>query len=154
MRKIQDILIRERVVTLSGKTKDAVLDELCTVVAISPLVKSKEQLLNAIKAREAIMSTGIGMGIAIPHAKIESIADIIMAVGLSEDGIGFQALDGRKVHLVILIAASNTQGDEFLKVLGIIGKFFENKRHREKFLRARNDDDVFRLFQHMDDHHE
>lgn len=152
MKKVMELLTRERVVTLSGKTKDEVLDELCTLVASAPQVTDPVRLAASIRRRETIMSTGIGMGIAIPHAKIAEVTDFIMAAGISGEGVEFQSLDGKPVRLVILIAASNTQGDDFLRLLAKIGRFFNSEAHRERFLAAGNDEDIYRLFQHLDDH--
>jgi len=154
MKKVMDLLPRERVINLSGQTKDEVLDELCALIAAAPSVTDPVRLAAAIRRRETIMSTGIGMGIAIPHAKISEVTDFVMAAGRSREGIEFQSLDGNPVHLVILIAASNTQGDEFLRLLAKIGRFFNNEAHRERFLSAGSDEDIYRLFQHLDDHDE
>ena len=146
------LLSSDRVIDLSGTTKEEVLGELCKVVSRLPQVTDADKLLAAILKREAIMSTGIGMGIAIPHAKIESVTDMVMAVGRSQQGVEFSALDGRPVHLVILMAASNTQAEEFLKLLAKIGSFFVSENHRNRFLNAGSTEDIYRLFQHMDEH--
>jgi nitrogen PTS system EIIA component len=146
------LLHTEQVIDLCGISKDDVLRELCGAISLLPQVTDPDKLLAAIKKREAMMSTGIGMGIAIPHAKIESVTDLVIAVGRSQKGIDFQALDSKPVHLVILMAASNTQGDEFLKLLGRIGAFFISERHRDRFLNAGSAKDIYLLFQHMDEH--
>ena len=146
MIEMSQLLSPEQVIDLTGKTKEEVLRELCNVVSTLPQVTDPDKLLAAIRKREAIMSTGIGMGIAIPHAKIESVRDIAIAVGRSPEGIDFQALDGEPVHLVILMAASNTQGDEFLKLLGKIGSFFMSEKHRNRFLNAVSAGDIYTLF--------
>jgi len=150
MRKFTDILTLDRIKDIESVTKDEILAELSTLLAGAPEVTAPKTLLTAIRAREAIMSTGIGMGIAIPHAKISSVTDIIMAVGRSIDGIDFQSLDNRPVHLIIMIVASDTQGEEFLKILGKIGTFFTREGITNRFLEAGDPVEILRLFAEID----
>ncbi len=150
MKKISDILTISRIKNIKAVKKDRVLDELCKMIADAPEVVLPKDLLKAVKAREAIMSTGIGMGIAIPHAKISSVTDFVMAVGLSKKGVDFQALDGHPVHLIILIVASDTQGEEFLKILGKIGAFFNIPGNKEKFTDTKTSKEIFMLFKNID----
>jgi len=136
---------------LSSETKEDVLSEMCSLVKQNTHVTDSRALLHAIKARETIMSTGIGMGIAIPHAKIASVTDIVMVVGTSGAGIDYEALDDMPVHKIILIAASNTQGDEFLSVLGKIGAFLNEPDKREQFLQEQAPDKIKELLQSIGD---
>ena len=150
MKNISDILTINRIKDIKAKTKDGVLAELAEMVADAPEITSPEALLNAIKAREAIISTGIGMGIAIPHAKISSVTDFVIAVGRSKEGIDFQSLDGLPVHLFILIVASDTQGEDFLTLLGKIGTFFNKRGITKRFLKAGNPGQILKLFKEID----
>jgi mannitol/fructose-specific phosphotransferase system IIA component (Ntr-type) len=151
MKTFENILKLERIRDLTSEKKADVLEEMCSMVADAPEVTSIEALKKAIRAREAIMSTGIGMGIAIPHAKIASVQDFVMAVGRSKGGVDFQALDSAPVNVVILIVASDTQGDDFLKVLSKIGKFFINPLNRDKILEASGTEEIYRLFTNIDE---
>lgn len=150
MKKISDILTIDRIKNIKAVTKDKVLAELCEMLKDAPEVVSPKTLLKAIKARESIMSTGIGMGIAIPHAKISSVTDFIMAVGRSQKGVDFQSLDGFPVNVIILIVASDIQGEEFLEILGKIGAFFNKPGNKEKFVNAETSEEVFKLFKDID----
>ena len=150
MKKISDILTVARIKDIQAQTKDEVLAELVEMVVDAPEVTSPDTLLHAIKAREAIISTGIGMGIAIPHAKISSVTDFVIAVGRSKEGVDFQSLDDLPVHLFMLIAASDTQGEDFLKFLGRIGAFFNKRGKTEKFLKAGNPEYMLKLFREID----
>ena len=151
MKTFENILKLERIRDLKSETKADVLEEMCSMVADAAEVTSIEALKKAIRAREAIMSTGIGMGIAIPHAKIASVQDFVMAVGRSKAGVDFQALDSEPVNVVILIVASDTQGDDFLKVLSKIGKFFINPLNRDKIIDASSTEEIYRLFTNIDE---
>ncbi len=76
--------------------------------------------INALKEREEIMTTGIGFGIAVPHAKLESVHKLAFAIGISKKGIDFNSIDGQPVHLVVLVAAGERQHKEYLKLLSKI----------------------------------
>lgn len=136
MTTIQYMLDPSRIIDLNGCDKAEALADLCGVLAMTPQVTDNEALYKAIISREAIMSTGIGMGVAIPHAKIGSVSDFVMAVGLSKPGIDYQALDDFPVHLIVMIAASNAQSAEFLKILGKLGAFFIKPDNRTRLMDA------------------
>ena len=150
MKKFTDILTIDRIRDVDGSTKDDVLVELSGILSGAPVVTAPEKLLSAIVSRESVMSTGIGMGIAIPHAKTSSVTDVAIAVGRSIEGIDFQSLDGRPVHIIIMIVASDTQGEEFLKILSKIGMFFNREDIRKRFLDASGPREIHQLFAEID----
>jgi len=90
---------------LSGDTKVAVLREMCEVACRDGDSPTHEQALSAMLEREALGSTGIGDGVAIPHAKIPDLDELRIVLGLSRKGVEFDASDGAPVHLLFLIAA-------------------------------------------------
>ncbi len=145
MKDISGILSVDRIRDLTSVTKDEVLRELCSLAATAPQVTDTEGFLQAIRARERAMSTGIGMGVAIPHAKIQSVTDFVMAVGRSRGGVDFDSLDGLPVHIVILMGASDQQSLEFLKLIGRIGATFNRSGFIERFLAAESPEEMYRL---------
>ena len=78
------------------------------------------RLLAAIHEREKIMSTGIGLGIAIPHAKIPSVKDFVVGFAKIDQGIDFNSLDGKPVHFVVMIAGPDHQQERYLQLLARI----------------------------------
>ena len=150
MKKISEILTLDRIKNLTVVEKDDVLAEVCKMVVKASEVIVPKALLKAIKARETIMSTGIGMGIAIPHAKISSVTDFVMAVGISQNGVDFQALDDLPVHIIILIVASDNQGEDLLKILGKIGAFFRIPKNTKRILSSKTPEEVFKLLRKID----
>ena len=90
---------------LKAGDKDGVIDELVEIVARSPMVKDHEKLLADIKDREELVTTGVGYGVAFPHAKTRSVKGIVIAFGHSAEGVDFDAMDHQPVHLFFLIAA-------------------------------------------------
>ena len=145
MKRIANIVTENRVSDISAATKDEAIAELCSMLKDAPEVTDHKKFCASIRAREAIMSTGIGMGIAIPHSKTSYLNDLVIAVGRTKKGINFDALDGLPVHIFILVGSSITQGDEFLKLLAEIGRIFNEQEHKNRFLEAETSMDMYRL---------
>jgi len=114
-------LTPDRVCFLKATKKSAGLVELIDVLALSPIITDKATLTEAVFKRESIMSTGIGLGLAVPHVRIASVNTLVMAVGISRAGIDdYVSLDDKPVHLVFLIAAPEGQHVEYLRLLSAI----------------------------------
>ena len=150
MKRIADILAVERIRDLGATQKDAVIEEMCALAASSPEVTDPAAFLRAIRARETAMSTGIGMGLAIPHAKIPSVTDFVMAVGRSLGGIEFDSLDDLPVNIVILIGSSDSQANDFLRLIAKIGGLFNRPGIRERFLAAASPADIHAIISEAD----
>ena len=99
---IRPYLSAERITELKSRTKDGAIMEVVALAAKSPAVEDAEKLQEAIFEREGIMTTGIGLEIAIPHAKIPSVKEFVVAVGTAKDGLDFDAYDGQPVRIVVL----------------------------------------------------
>ena len=127
-----------RVMDLHGTTKDAVLEEMVALVATSEAVKDKVSLLAAVRERERVLSTGIGLGIAIPHAKIAGVAKFVVAVGRHTAGIEFDAIDARPVHLVVLIAGPQDAQDRYLRLLARLSGRLKQDDVRKRLLAAKD----------------
>ncbi|MHC4547161.1 MAG: PTS sugar transporter subunit IIA [Planctomycetota bacterium] len=117
---LENIVPAERTVILEATTKDEALRELSGVVATAPEVTDADRLLEAILEREAIMSTGIGLGIAIPHAKIPSVTDFVVGFGKVSGDLDFNSLDGKPVHFIVMIAGPDNQQERYLQLLARI----------------------------------
>ena len=145
-KRLSQLIVPERVCDLSSEDKIGALTELVDLLANSPHVADKEAVLTAVLERERVISTGIGIGIAVPHVKIPQIKDFVIAVGRSEAGIEFQSLDDDKVHLVIMIGANDRQSGDYLKILAEIIKRCKDKENRDAILKAKNAREVAGLF--------
>jgi PTS system nitrogen regulatory IIA component len=141
-----EILSADRIKFLEGETKEAVLNELVSVVANAPEVGSKTELQEAIFKREELMSTGIGNGIAIPHVRLSSISDLVGSVGLSKKGIDdYQSFDDEPIRIVIMLVAGFDQHPKYLRALAAISKRLRNKDLREALLRTKTEIDAYHL---------
>ena len=139
---LESIIPPERVVLLEARNKDDVLRELASVIARSDQVGDSGKLLEAIYERERIMSTGIGLGIAIPHAKIPSVRDFVVALGRSEQGIEFSSLDGKPVHFVVMIAGPDNQQERYLQLLARITLKLKDAAVRRRMTEAGDVDTI------------
>jgi len=117
---LDNIISPERVLILESDNKEAAIRELASSLAASTDVQDPEALLSAVLERETIMSTGIGLGIAIPHAKIASVSDFVVAFGKSPRGIEFNSLDGKPVQFIVMIAGPDQQQERYLQLLARI----------------------------------
>ncbi|HRI87366.1 MAG TPA: PTS sugar transporter subunit IIA [Candidatus Hydrogenedentes bacterium] len=101
----------------SGITKHEALDQLAEAIANLGVVSDVEKFLHALRERENVMSTGIGSGVAIPHVRIDSITKPTVGIGISHEGIEFNTLDNKPVHIVILFAMPTGSQKEYLGLL-------------------------------------
>jgi len=119
---------------LSSKAKEDVIAELVALAAKSKLVKDKEMLLNDVLEREKLVTTGVGYGVAFPHAKTRSVRGIVIAFGRSKHGIDFDAMDKRPVHLFFMIAAPEDAIGAHLNVMARLSYIMKSEENREKLL--------------------
>ena len=98
--------------------------------------------LDALKAREDQVSTGIGSGVAIPHAFSDNIENVVAVFGRSKDGIDFEALDNAPVHFVILFIVPRKDYQLHLRTLAAIAKMFTNCEVRRQFAAAQTRDEI------------
>jgi fructose-specific phosphotransferase system IIA component len=139
---LESVILPDRVVILKAANKDAAIEELATVIATSSEVKEADELLGAIREREKIMSTGIGLGIAIPHAKIPSVTDFVVALGKSSTGIEFNSLDGKPVHFVVMIAGPDNQQERYLQLLARITLKLKDSGVRRSLTEAQSVEEI------------
>ncbi len=98
-------------------TKYDVLDRLISLVAKNPAIKDKDEFRKAVLDREEVTSTGVGGGIAIPHARLDEIEDIIIGLGIVPEGVDFESIDNQPVYIVLLYATPKTKDKEYLQFL-------------------------------------
>ncbi|RKY65015.1 MAG: PTS sugar transporter subunit IIA [Candidatus Latescibacterota bacterium] len=144
MNGLSDLISPDRIVWLSSDTKEEVLRELVDVISRAPQIGDRDELLKAVLEREKIMSTGIGLGIAVPHAKIESVSDFVIAIGISRKGVEFDSLDNKPVHIVVMIAGPADQQDRYIRILAKVVLALKDPKVRETVLKAETPQEVLR----------
>jgi PTS system nitrogen regulatory IIA component len=150
--KITDLLKREFVIERlkAGNKRDA-LAELAGVFARGGITVDSEAMLHVLLERERLGSTGIGDGIAIPHGKLPSLEEMVVSFGRSRDGIAFEAMDGKPVHLFFLLMAPENSAGQHLKALAKISRMLKDANFRKNLLEAKMHEDLFRIIVEKDD---
>lgn len=129
---------------VSVKKRDA-LGEMVDLLAAAGKVTDRDEYLKSVVERESLGSTGIGMGIAIPHGKSDVITDVVIAFGRSAEGIDFEALDDKPVHLVFLLAAPRNVGGVYLKALAQLSRMLRRQDFRQNLMAATTEADVISI---------
>ncbi|MRG88331.1 PTS fructose transporter subunit IIABC [Salinibacillus xinjiangensis] len=141
--KITELLNKDTIILdLQSGSKQEVLQELSHQLHSAGKLNDQETFLEAIKAREEQSTTGIGEGIAIPHAKTAAVETPAIAFGRSTNGVDYQSLDGQPAHLFFMIAASEGANNAHLEALSRLSTFLMDESFREKLLEATSKDEV------------
>lgn len=119
---------------LKATTKDEVIEELVDLASSSALVKDHDELLQDIIHRENMVTTGIGYGVAFPHAKTKATKGIVIAFGRSQKGIDFEAMDKRPVYVFFLIAAPEDAIGAHLNVMARLSYIMKSEENRQKLM--------------------
>lgn len=119
----------------------------CLVEAGKVRAADREIVLEAVRQREETMSTGIGFGIAIPHASSDKVSEVAAAFGRSKKGIQFDSLDGKPVFLVVLFVVPKDQFQTHLRTLAAIAKFLNDKSVRDELANAEDTTAILKVFE-------
>lgn len=130
---------------LEARDKFQAIEELARSFEGSALCSDISSLINALKEREEIMSTGIGYGIAIPHAKIQSVSEMAFAIGISRKGIDFDSMDGQPVNLIILVIAGEKQHKDYLRLLSNIMAILKKEPVKETIIQSASPEEIISI---------
>ncbi len=145
--KISDYLDSRLVSFLDVDTRDEAIDVLINLLDAKGHLPDKAAFRNAIFQREQLVSTGIGMGVAIPHAKLKEFSDFSIAIGIQQKkGIDWNALDLAPVRLIFLIAGPDHKQTEYLQILSLLTSSIRSMDLRKKLLNARDSEEVLQVF--------
>ena len=145
--RIVDILSPSSVkVPLHATEKHAILDELVDLITESGLCPDPEGVKRAVWERETIRTTGIGMGLAIPHGKCATVPGLVLAIGKPSTPIEFGSLDKKPVELVILLISNPEKKDDHIQALGKISKIMTSPEFRQRAYAATTAAELFGLF--------
>lgn len=141
MMLVEDIVDLNTIKTnMSAKSKEEVLHELAEVLLQNEYIANMDEFLEDIYAREAVGQTGIGNFIAIPHGKSDSVEKIGVAIGITQEEIPWETLDGKGVKGIILFAVGNDNSgaQNHLKLLSLFARKLGNDEIVEKMLQSKD----------------
>jgi PTS system fructose-specific IIC component len=135
---------------LKASTKEDVIKELVDLAASSSLVKDQDELLRDIIHRENMVTTGIGYGVAFPHAKTKATKGIVIAFGRSDQGIDFEAMDKKPVHVFFLIAAPEDAIGAHLNVMARLSYIMKSEENRQKLMSVNSPGELLTILDSVD----
>lgn len=145
--KLVDILNSELIkCPLQSSNKVSVIKELLSLLSEKQSIENKENILKAILDREAIMTTGVGNGVAIPHCKIANLSNFIMALGIHKEGIDFQSLDGEPAQIIFLLVGPEDKPGTHIRLLSRVSRILSKADVRERMIKS---DAADVIFQHL-----
>lgn len=151
--KIFDFL-NEKAITADLKSQDKkaaiqeLTDSLVKAGALKP--RMKDDVVKVLLNREALGSTGIGQGVAIPHGKCEFIKELVGAFGVSKSGINFDSLDGEPAYIFFLLLAPIESSGPHLKALARISKLLKDKYFRDSLKKAESEKSLLKIIKEED----
>ena len=146
--KLTDVLVRDACrVDLHGENKLEVLRELADALACQVPGLDPAQLYAMLIEREKLGTTAMGDGIAIPHARVESLNRLLAVFGLSREGVAFDSLDGRETHLFFLLVAPGKEGSAHLLLLARLSRLLGSEAFRTRLRQVQSTDELFRAFE-------
>jgi len=144
-----DVMSPERVRLLGSGSKSGALKELTDLLAATGVVADPGELERLILERESLMSTGIGLGIAVPHARISGLSTSCIAFGTRPEGIpDYESIDGSPVRIVAMIITGTQRQREYIELLSSLARLFKDESARERVLSARTSKELWETLMH------
>lgn len=144
--QLKNILSVDRIAFINHSSKRDALVELADVLSKAPQIKNARELTQEILKREELMSTAIGKNVAIPHVRLSSVTDLVMAVGICKNPIeDYETIDDEPVKLLFMIAAAHNQHSYYLKTISQFSSKFKDKELRDSIYSAKSEREVFDL---------
>ena len=152
--KILDFLSKKAITAdLKSTKKDEVMKELVDLLINAGEIekKSRPKLIELLVAREELGSTAIGQGVAIPHAKVDCVKNLVAAFGVSHKGVDFDSLDGEPAYIFFLLAAPVDSAGPHLKALARISRLLKDKFFRESLRQSKDIESIIKIIIQEDD---
>lgn len=122
-------------------TKDKILKMMVENISEnSELIVDKNIFYSEVLEREKVGTTGIGMGVAIPHARTDAVKDIVLSVALLKNPIDFNSLDGEGIKVVVLVGAPKGGSKKYLELLSMLSRIFRDKKNRDSIIECTTKD--------------
>lgn len=145
---LSELLTIDRIkIPLEADSKEDLLRELVSMVAMTDGISDEDAVLQAVRERESILSTGIGHGVAIPHGKSPSVPELRMAAGRAAAPVDFDALDGQPVALFFLLVGPESAAGPHIKALSRISRIVRRDDVRDRLIAANTPDEFLKALQ-------
>lgn len=151
--KMHEIVVREAIVAqLEANARDEVLEELLAALSKAGAIDAglSKPLLASMLERERRGSTGFGKGVAVPHVKHEKVEKMVAAIGVSQSGVEFNALDKQPVYSVVMLISPAGRPEEHLQAMESIFKNLSSEQFRRFLRQSQTSEDIWALLQEAD----
>ncbi len=143
---LDEALSPTRIHLTEESRKDAVLEFLIQQLGTSGEVGDYEALHSAIFMRESLMSTGIGLGVGVPHARISSVRRMVMSVAVNRTPLeDYESIDGQPVRIVFMVAGRPDQQSKYVRLLAVLSRIVKESDNRERLINAGSPEDVYAM---------
>jgi PTS system nitrogen regulatory IIA component len=146
--KLTEVLVREACsVDMEARTKKEALAELAGALAPAVDGLAAKELVDLLLERERLGTTAMGDGIAMPHARVESLGRLVASFGRSLTGVDFESVDGKPTHLFFLLVAPGKEGSAHLLALARLSRLLGRPEFRARLLEVESVDELFRAIE-------
>lgn len=150
-KKLTDYLNPQAIeLDVDAGSKEEVLARLVEILVRNGRLPAQNTLLESLVEREGLGSTGVGHGVAIPHARSNEIQGFAIALGRTREAVDFDAVDGQPTRLFFLLVGPEKDGNEHLVLLAKIARIMKDARTRERLLHVATADEAMALFAERD----
>jgi PTS system nitrogen regulatory IIA component len=146
MIKISKYLDQRLISFITAENRDDSLHIVVENLYQHGIVKDREVFYNAILEREKVVSTGIGMGVAIPHAKLSGYNDFFIGIGILHKGVDWNSFDGSPVRILFMIGGPDDKQTEYLQILSGLTMAIKDEDRRRKMLTLNSAEAIMALF--------
>jgi len=149
--KIVDLIKPEMILSsLSATSKPKIIRELAEYLAERHNDVPEKELARVLIDREALASTAIGEGVAIPHGKLSTVAEIVACIGRAKAGVDFDSMDGQPTYLFFVLVAPENSTGAHLKALARISRVFKDDGFRSRLLAAPDAESMYAVIAEED----
>jgi len=148
--KVTSCISTRNVITIEARAKADAIAELAIQLKRTRRVSNTQEIIDRVLERESLETTGIGRGVAIPHALCPTAKKLVCAAGICNKPIDFRAFDGEPVHLVFLIVYPSAEAQKYLHFVSLIARMFSEGTHRKTMLDARTPEALYKAIVRSD----
>jgi PTS system fructose-specific IIA component len=134
-------------VGLPGGTKREVLNAMVDIIENHPAIRDAEAVRTAVFEREEVMSTGVGKGLGLPHAKTSAVRNTVAALAITQTPVDFGAIDNEPVRLIFMLVGTEAAKSNHIKILSRISRLLNRDPFRQRLLKAQSAAEVLALFE-------
>ncbi len=146
--KLSELLNEDRILfNVKFENKEDAITKMVNSLSGDPLIKDLEEVKQAVLEREKIMSTGVGNGFAIPHAKTKGADGFIAILAKLYEPIDFDSHDGKPVNIIFMLIGKETMVSEHIKMLSRISRLMNNDEFRQNLINASSKEEILTLLE-------